>query len=187
MYHDSKNNGIMFIFAINHKLGYIMAHYIDNKKFTKAIMDHNTDRLERASVGKEACRISWYIGQCIIDIANRLATKRNFSGYTWKGEMIDDAIMSCTKAVTKFDPSKLPPEKKPNGLAYFTSVANRAFINRIQYENRQLELNDNIVIDDYDYRFVLDHGDTLDEFINLDNNNDHILSIQNKHNMRLGS
>lgn len=155
-------------------------HYIDNKKFTKAIIDYNSKRIENEEKGLKNPKINDYIGDCLLKIANRLITKRNFAGYSWKEEMIDDAVMSMVYAVTKFNVDMIPEGKTPNALAYFTSVANRAFINRIQHENKQLELNDSIVLEDIDYRYVLDHYDEESDFINLDNNYKEIESIHNK-------
>lgn len=45
-----------------------------------------------------------YIGQCILDICYNLANKYNFIGYTFKEEMIEDAVENCVKAAINFKP-----------------------------------------------------------------------------------
>ena len=71
-------------------------------------------------------KVSEYIGQSIILICNNLAKKPNFSGYTYKQDMISDGIMDCIAAVDNFN-----PDKTNNPFAYFTQIARNAFLRRI--------------------------------------------------------
>lgn len=157
--------------------------YVDNKLFTAAIIDYNDQRLKNEKLGKKNPKMSDYIGKTIIDIANKLATKRTFANYTWKDAMIDEAITAMVSATTKFDLTKIPADKKPNALAYFTSVCNRAFLNRIAFEKKQLEKNDRIVFEDDGYRFSLDEHDSMSDFPNIHSNTDDLLSLHNKHKL----
>ena len=77
-------------------------------------------------------KVSEYIGQSIILICNNLAKKPNFSGYTYKQDMISDGIMDCIAAVDNFN-----PDKTNNPFAYFTQIAWNAFLRRIQKEKKQ--------------------------------------------------
>ena len=65
-------------------------------------------------------------------IATKLATKANFSGYTYKDEMICDALENCVVAVHSFN-----PEKSKNPFAYFTQIIWYAFLRRIEKEKKQ--------------------------------------------------
>ena len=76
--------------------------------------------------------ISNYIGECIMQICQRLAFKPNFINYSYRDEMIDDAIENCVYAVPHFK-----PEASNNPFGYFTMVAWRAMIRRIQVEKKQ--------------------------------------------------
>lgn len=107
-------------------------HYVDNKllyaemvKFTKA---YN----EAVAQGVETPRPSNYIGECIWLIANRLSTNRNFIGYTYRDEMIGDAIENCLRYLHNFN-----PEKSNNPFAYFTQIMYYAFLRRIEKEKKQ--------------------------------------------------
>lgn len=73
-----------------------------------------------------------YIGESIILICNNLAKKPNFSGYSYKQDMISDGIMDCIAAVDNFD-----PDRTNNPFAYFTQIAWNAFLRRIQKEKKQ--------------------------------------------------
>ena len=77
-------------------------------------------------------QLSNYIGQSILLICNNLAKKPNFSGYTYKQEMISDGIIDCIAAADNFN-----PEKTNNPFAYFTQIAWNAFIRRIHKEKKQ--------------------------------------------------
>ena len=65
-------------------------------------------------------------------IANKLATKSNFSGYSFKEEMISDGIENCIMYMKNFN-----PEKSTNPFAYFTQIIKFAFIRRIEREKKQ--------------------------------------------------
>lgn len=87
---------------------------------------------EAKAAGKEAPRASNYIGECIWLIANRLSTNRNFIGYTYREEMIGDAIENCLRYLHNFD-----PDKSKNPFAYFTTIMYYAFLRRIDKEKKQ--------------------------------------------------
>jgi hypothetical protein len=109
-------------------------HYIDNQEFLAALLEHR----ERVQLAKEAGetlpQISNYLGDCFIKIARHLSYKSNFINYSYKDEMISDAIENCLAVVNNFDPAK-----SKNPFAYFTQITFYAFIRRIQKEKKQLQ------------------------------------------------
>ena len=68
------------------------SHYIDNKEFLKAMTEYRELRLEAEESGDEKPRVTNYIGECFVKIANHLAYKANFVNYTFRDEMILDGI-----------------------------------------------------------------------------------------------
>lgn len=91
------------------------------------------DQRKRATKAKiEPPRIPNYIGECILNIATRLASLSNFNRYTYKDEMISDAIEKCIMYLHNFD-----PEKSRNPFAYFTQIVYYSFMNRISIEKKQ--------------------------------------------------
>ena len=64
------------------------------------------------------------------NIALRLAYKPNFLNYTWKDEMVGDAVIKIMSALVhkKFNPIKA----KGNPFSYFTKIAINSFRNRIK-------------------------------------------------------
>lgn len=108
-------------------------NYIDNKTFYEAIKKHK--ELVKASIAEDKPKpiLPNYLGECILLIANRLATKPNFINYSYKDEMIADGIENCIMYIDNFD-----PEKSTNPFAYFTQIIYFAFLRRIQKEKKHL-------------------------------------------------
>lgn len=109
-------------------------HYIDNQQFLAALLEHRGRVLEAKENGTEIPQISNYLGDCFIKIARHLSYKSNFINYSYKDEMISDAIENCLAVVNNFDPAK-----SKNPFAYFTQITFFAFIRRIQKEKKQLQ------------------------------------------------
>ena len=114
-------------------------HYVDNKLFTADVADYSA-RYKTAKLKLEADGIkdrpvvdmTEFMGECIINIAEHLATKTNFSGYTYKSEMVLDAIENCFKYIHNFN-----IEKSQNAFAYATQISYYAFLRRIKSEKKQ--------------------------------------------------
>lgn len=107
-------------------------NYINNKTLYEALIEHKKKFTEAKELGIIKPQASNYIGESILLICNNLGKKLNFSGYTYKSDMISDGIMDCVAAVDNFD-----PEKTNNPFAYFTQIAWNAFVRRIQKEKKQ--------------------------------------------------
>lgn len=107
-------------------------HYIDNKKFLAALVEYRKGVVAAKAIGEEIPPCTEYIGECFLKIAQHLSYKANFINYSYRDEMISDAIENCLTCVSNFD-----PEKSENPFAYFTQVSYFAFIRRIQKEQKQ--------------------------------------------------
>ena len=108
-------------------------HYVNNKEFTAAIIEHNMACREAVKKGVDKPRVSEYIGECIYKIATRLSTKPNFINYSYRDEMICDGIENCLQYIDNFN-----PDKSNNPFAYFTQIIYFAFLRRIQKEKKNL-------------------------------------------------
>jgi len=108
-------------------------NYVNNKDLLEALIQYQKDCREAEDQGEETPRVPDYIGKCIFQIATRLATKPNFSGYSYKEDMISDGIENCLQYIGNFN-----PEKSQNPFAYFTQIIWYAFLRRIQKEKKQM-------------------------------------------------
>lgn len=109
-----------------------MAEYLNNKQFYQALVDYREKCEVAEKEGKSQPRIPNHIGEAFILIATKLSNKGNFVGYTYKDEMVSDAIENCVNAVHSFN-----PEKSANPFAYFTQIVWYAFLRRIEKEKKQ--------------------------------------------------
>jgi hypothetical protein len=107
-------------------------HYVSNKEFLEDIKYYKELCKKAEAEGKPKPRLTDEIGKKIMLIANRVAFKPNFINYSFRDEMIDDAIENCITYADNFD-----PEKGSNPFAYFTQICHFAFIRRIQKEKTQ--------------------------------------------------
>lgn len=102
-------------------------NYVNNRDFFNALVDY----YKVLETNPEA-PIPSYIGECLSMMANKYSTKPSFSGYSFRDEMIGDALENCFKYLNKFN-----PEKGENPFAYFTMTIHNAFIRRIKEEERE--------------------------------------------------
>ena len=109
-----------------------MANYINNKEFYQELVKFKDSCNAAEKAGDPVPRIPEKIGEAFFMIANKLANKGNFIGYTYKDEMINDALENCVVAVHSFN-----PEKSKNPFAYFTQIIWYAFLRRIEKEKKQ--------------------------------------------------
>ncbi len=109
-------------------------HYIDNAAFLQALIDYKKEVRKAEREKEEKPQVPDYIGDCFIKIANHLAYKSNFINYSFREDMILDAIENCLIYMDNFD-----PKKSSNPFAYFTQITYYAFVRRIQKEKRHLQ------------------------------------------------
>ena len=115
-------------------------HYVDNKKFLAAIIERKELMAESEAAGDDPPRITNYLGECILKIANHLSYRPNFINYTYREEMISDGIENCLQYIDRFDPAK-----SSNPFAYFTQIIYYAFVRRITKEKKQQMIKEKLL------------------------------------------
>jgi len=108
-------------------------HYVNNAEFLKHMKEHIAAVKKAKKDKRPLPRVSDYIGECIVNIANKLANKPNFMNYPFREEMVSDGIENSLLYLNNFD-----PKKSSNPFAYFTQIIYFAFVRRIQKEKKQL-------------------------------------------------
>lgn len=104
-------------------------NYVDNKQFYAAIVEHRQKRQKAQLEGKPEPRIPDYIGDCIMKISTNMSTMPSYVHYSFREEMISDAVENSIMYFNNFD-----PEKSKNPFGYFSQISNYAFIRRIARE-----------------------------------------------------
>tara|TARA_R110000772_G_scaffold51910_10_gene119150 strand:- start:3862 stop:4440 length:579 start_codon:yes stop_codon:yes gene_type:complete len=117
-------------------------HYVNNKEFSGAVVDYVNSANEARSREEEEPIITNYIGTCFLKIAEGLSHKPNFSGYTYREEMVMDAVENCVKAIMNYDVKKATRTGLPNAFAYFTQITYYAFLRRIAKEKKHQDIKE---------------------------------------------
>jgi hypothetical protein len=84
--------------------------------------------------GTKKPKIPDYAAVAFMKIAENLSHKPNFINYSFRDEMVADAIENCVMYCANFDPAK-----SSNPFAYFTQIVYYAFLRRIAKEKKELE------------------------------------------------
>jgi len=140
-------------------------HYVNNKEFSHAVVDYVNEVNAAREKDKVEPKITNYIGSCFLKIAEGLSHKPNFFSYTYREEMVMDAVENCIKAIMNYNIEKATRTGLPNAFAYFTQISYYAFLRRIAKEKKQQDIKERYI----DYAgadaFADFDGDTNSEFI----------------------
>ena len=115
-------------------------HYVNNADFSQAVVDYVSTVNEAKETKIEIPKVPDYVAQCFLRIAEGLSHKANFIRYTYREEMVMDAVENCLKAINNYDIEAATRTGKPNAFAYFTQITWYAFLRRIAKEKKQQEI-----------------------------------------------
>jgi len=115
-------------------------HYVNNNDFSTAVVTY-VEKVENAKKNKTTVpKVPDYIATCFLRIAEGLSHKANFIRYTYREEMVMDAVENCLKAIGNYNLEAATRTGKPNAFAYFTQITWYAFLRRITKEKKQQEI-----------------------------------------------
>ena len=129
-------------------------HYVNNKEFTAAVIEYTREVKKARAADQPDPMVPNYVAECLLKMAEGLSHKSNFIRYTYREEMVMDAVENCLKALANYDGDAQTRSGNPNAFGYFTQIAWYAFLRRIQKEKKQQDLK---------LRFIAESG--LDEFM----------------------
>ena len=115
-------------------------HYVNNAEFSQAVVDYVTLARAAKVAGDPKPMIPDYIASCFLKICEGLSHKANFVRYTYREEMLMDAVENCLKAIENYNLETATRTGKPNAFAYFTQIAWYAFLRRIEKEKKQQDI-----------------------------------------------
>ncbi len=117
-------------------------HYVNNQEFSAAVVNYVGTVKEAKDAGKPIPVVTDYVATCFLRIAENLSHKSNFIRYTYREEMVMDAVENCLKAVENYDINASTRTGKPNAFAYFTQIIWYAFLRRITKEKKQQDIKE---------------------------------------------
>lgn len=106
-------------------------HYVNNAELYQHMVAYCEARDKALAEGKEKPPVDNFIGEAIMKIATHLSFRPNFIGYSYRQDMIGDAIDNCLTYIDSFD-----PKKSKNPFSYLTQVCWCAFVRRLKIEKR---------------------------------------------------
>jgi len=115
-------------------------HYVNNAEFSQAVVEYVTRVRESQKNNTEIPIVTDYIAQCFLRISEGLSHKSNFIRYTYREEMVMDAVENCLKAIHNYNLDTATRTGKPNAFAYFTQISWYAFLRRIAKEKKQQDV-----------------------------------------------
>lgn len=110
----------------------VKRNYVNNRQLFEVMKVYVAEVNEAKKNDQSPPLVPKYVGECLLLISQRLANKPNFSGYSYREEMISDGIENSLMYIDNFDPNK-----SNNPFAYFTQIIKFSFIRRIEKEKKQ--------------------------------------------------
>ena len=132
-------------------------HYVNNKEFSQAVVDYVKSVHAAEAEGKPTPIVPEYIARCFMRIAEGLSHKSNFVRYTYREEMVMDAVENCLKAVLNYKIETATRTGNPNAFAYFTQICYFAFLRRLSKEKKQQDIK---------FKFIEEAG--IEDFVHYD-------------------
>jgi hypothetical protein len=134
-------------------------HYVNNANFSQAVVEYVTVLNEARDAGTELPIVPDYIARCFLKIAEGLSHKSNFIRYTYREEMVMDAVENCLKAIENYNLEAATRTGKPNAFAYFTQISWYAFLRRIAKEKKQQDVKIKYMTQSGVEEFIIENGD----------------------------
>ena len=115
-------------------------HYVNNALFSQSVVDYVASKNAAVEKGEVIPVVTNYIAECFLKICEGLSHKSNFVRYTYREEMVMDAVENCLKAIENYNLETATRTGKPNAFAYFTQISWYAFLRRIEKEKKQQDI-----------------------------------------------
>ena len=135
-------------------------HYVNNKEFSQAVVDYCGDLAEVKQKEEPLPIVPDYIASCFLKIAEGLSHKSNFIRYTYREEMVMDAVENCLKAIENYNVEAATRTGNPNAFAYFTQISWYAFLRRIAKEKKQQDIKLKYMTSSGIEEYIISNGDT---------------------------
>jgi hypothetical protein len=132
-------------------------HYVNNKLFSQSVVDYVNSVKQAQERGETNPIVTEYIATCFLKISEGLSHKPNFIRYTYREEMVMDAVENCLKAIMNYNIETATRTGNPNAFAYFTQICYYAFIRRIQKEKKQFDVKMRFIEQASFEEFIVQH------------------------------
>jgi hypothetical protein len=108
------------------------ADYVDNQKLYDALVEYKKKCKDAENSGRKKPKLPDYIGDAILKIATRLSFRPNFANYSYREEMVSDAVLNCVTYIDNFD-----PKLSTSPFGYLTQICWFSFVRIINKEKKE--------------------------------------------------
>lgn len=102
----------------------------------------NSQLLPEVIRSKDAGKISNELARMLMMLANRYASRPIFSNYTFRDDMIAEALADLCKNALKFK-----PERSDNPFAFYTSCIHNSFLGYLNMEKKHRRIRDQLLVE----------------------------------------
>lgn len=102
----------------------------------------NSRLLPEVIKAKEAGRLTDELAKMLMMLTRKYAMRPCFSGYTYREDMVSEALANLCQNALKFN-----PEKSNNPFAFYTSCINNSFLQFLNIEKKHRRIRDQLLID----------------------------------------
>lgn len=106
-------------------------YYLTNAKLLPAVL--------RA---KEAGKLTDELAEMLMILAKKYSLKPCFSGYTYRDDMVAEALAGLCQNALKFN-----PERSDNPFAFYTACITNSFLHVLKNEKKHRRIRDQLLID----------------------------------------
>lgn len=124
-------------------------HYVNNKELFNVMKEYHPKYLESLKNKSPKPEMPHEVAVAIMQIATKMSRLHNFIGYSYRPDMISDAILQCTAKFHNFDPTR-----SENFFAYASQICWNAFVGRIKQEQKQTSIRSRLVTEKATTEFI---------------------------------
>jgi DNA-directed RNA polymerase specialized sigma subunit len=103
---------------------------------------NNAQLLPEVIKSKEQGKISNELARMLMKLTQRYATSPAFNGYSYRDDMVSEAMVDLCKSALKFN-----PEKSDNPFAFYTTCITNSFFGFLNKEKKHRKIRDQLLID----------------------------------------
>lgn len=123
-------------------------HYVNNKELFDTLVEYRKS-YDTTKPAAERPPMPDAVASAILRICTRMSRLHNFIGYSYRADMVSDAILQCTAKFHLFD-----PEKSENPFAYYSQIAWQAYVGRIKQEQKQTSIRARLINEKVTSEFI---------------------------------
>jgi DNA-directed RNA polymerase specialized sigma subunit len=102
----------------------------------------NAELLPEVILAKSTGKVTDKLAEMLLRLTRKYAQRPCFSGYTYKEDMISDALVNLCHNALKFK-----PEKSSNPFSFYTTCINNSFLQFLNVEKKHRKIRDKLLID----------------------------------------